>query len=535
MVRFTRSTGKKCVSLFPFARMKSKTKPIDAPFRLYTASFLCGAMVMVLEMTGSRVLAPYLGTSLIVWTSLIGIVLASLSFGYWYGGIVADKYPQSALLAKIIFAASVFIAVVGFSYPFILKTLTAGRTNLYTLAIVSSVVLFAVPGALLGMVSPFVVRLAIQDIGSSGKIVGRLYALSSIGSILGTFLGGFILISFLKTGTILFLIAAVLVLVAWMVQGQKPAFPDQKTALILVAVFLGGGGWFHIYGNSLLPDGLHWDTPYNHIRVYDSSNRVWRHLQTDPGTTCQSFMINDRPNELVSRYCEYNELAFHFHPDLRNMLVIGGGGYGLPKNILTNRENVNVDVVEIDPGITKVAHDWFHLTDEMLADPRLRIYHEDARRFLRRMKSEIETGSQPKYDLVFGDAFNSHYNIPFHLTTKEYMQEVSACLSDDGIFMTNVISSLGGEKCKLFQGFHRALTEVFPQVEVFFVGDPTRENELQNIVLVGFKKPYDLKVDANAPPKVVSQMKHRKKVTVSQTVPPLTDAFAPVEWYVLGE
>ncbi len=492
-------------------------------------------MVMVLEMTGSRVLAPYLGTSLIVWTSLIGIVLASLSFGYWYGGIVADKHPDVPLLAKIILGAGLFIAVIGFSYPFILGSLTAGKANLYSLSILCSIVLFAVPAALLGMVSPFVVRLAVQDVGSTGTIVGRLYALSSIGSILGTFLGGFILISLFKVGTILFLIAAILVLVALLVQGQKPVLPDRKVAAILFVVFLGGGGTFQIYGNSLLPVGDHWDTPYNHIRVYEENRhgQKLRYLQTDPGTTCQSFIFVDRPNDLVSRYCEYNELVFHFHPNVQNMLVIGGGGYGLPKHVLTTRPNVNVDVVEIDPGITKVARLFFSLTDEMLANPRLQMTHEDARRFLRRMKDEIEAGHRPKYDFVFGDAFNSHYNIPFHLTTREYMEEVSACLSDDGIFMTNIIASINGEKSKLFQGFHRALTEVFPQVEVFPVSDSGNEKEVQNIVLTGFKRPYDLKIDEQTPEKIAFLVKHHKKVKVSQSVPPLTDAFAPVEWYVL--
>ena len=205
----------------------------------------------------------------------------------------------------------------------------------------------------------------------------------------------------------------------------------------------------------------------------------------------------------------------------------------MPKHILIKREGVNVDVVEIDPGITKVAHEFFGLTDEMLNDPRLNIFHEDARRFLRRMKSEIEAGSKAKYDFLFGDAFNSHYNIPFHLTTQEYMEEVSACLSDDGIFMTNIISSINGEKSGLFQGFHRALTEVFPQVEVFMVSDTKNDKDIQNIVLVGFKTPLEMKTNAETPQRISFLLDHRKKITVPKTIPPLTDAFAPVEWYVL--
>ncbi len=495
-------------------------------FRLGLVSFVCGTMVMVLEMTGSRMLAPYLGTSIIVWTSLIGIVLASLSFGYWYGGIFADKYPDPRVLGKIIFVAAILIALVGGGYTFVLGPLSSGKTSLYVSAVSAALVLFAVPGALLGMVSPFVARLALDDLGSSGTIVGRLYALSSIGSILGTFLGGFVLITLLKTGTILFLIAAVLLGVTLLLLDFSRQRSSLTTAMVLIPLFFFCGGLYQVYGNKLLPTGYHEETPYNHIRVYETDGGKVRAMQTDPGGAAQSFMFVDRPTELVSRYVKYNELAFYGKPDIKRVLIIGGGGYCIPKNLLATRPEVEIDVVEIDPGITAIARRFFALED----NPRLRIYHEDARRFLRRMK--MEQGER-KYDFIFGDAFNSAYNLPFHLTTKEYMQEVFEQLSEDGIFMTNIIASTGGRKHRLFRGFYQALAEVFPQVEAFSVHDPNEEIETQNIVLLGSKKKFSLEVSPETPPRIAEFMNHRYTRSIPKDTPALTDAFAPVEMYVL--
>lgn len=488
-------------------------------------AFLCGAMVMILEMTGSRMLAPYLGTSLIVWTSLIGVVLASLSFGYWYGGILADRFPTPSLLAKIIFAAALVVAMVGGSYTFILEPLSSGKINLYIAALVAATVLFAIPGALLGMVSPFLARLAIDDVGSSGRTVGRLYALSSIGSILGTFLGGFILVSLLKTGTILFLIAAVLVLVAFLLQFPTPKVPSREATVILVLLFFVAGGWYQVFGDSLLPEGIHRETSYNHIRVYSSFDGRIRSYQTDPGNFSQASMIVGRPEVLASRYLRYADLAFFYRPEIRSVAVIGGGGYSLPRYLLATRPNVDVDVIEIDPGVTAVARDFFELKD----DPQLHIVHEDARRFLRRTRSDAK-----KYDFLFGDAFNSNYVIPFHLLTKECLEEISGRLSDDGIYMVNIIASAEGPKRKLFQAFHRTLGEVFPRVEVFMVEDPARGGEVQNTVFVGFKGNRDIPDPSTAPQELRERLEHRWTKPVPQAVPAFRDALAPVEWYTRG-
>jgi len=497
-------------------------------------AFLCGAMVMIIEMTGSRMLAPYIGTSLIVWTSLIGVVLASLSFGYWYGGILADRYPSQHLLAKLVFAAGLFAALVGGTHTFILEPISSGTLNLYVASLLATTVLFAVPAALLGMVSPFLARLSLDDIGNTGRTVGRLYALSGIGSILGTFLGGFVLVSWLKTGTIFFTVAIVLILVAFFLQFPKPKVPNRETTAILVLLFAVAGCWYQAFGYSLLPPGIYRESVYNHMRVYEHPVHIHYHggivrsypgrsLQTDPGNYVQATMLVGQPTILNSRYLRLADIAFFYRPDIRNIAVLGGGGYILPRYFLVTRPNVEIDVIEIDPGITAIAREFFELEN----DPRLQIFHEDARRFFRRTRNDPK-----KYDFIFGDVSNSSYSIPFHLMTKESVEEISYRLSDDGIYMVNIIASAEGPRQKLFQAYHRTLSEVFPRTKVFMTRDPNCGQDFQNIILVGFKGQRELPDPSTASEAIQRLLNQRWTKPIPKTVPPLLDALAPVEWYL---
>ena len=154
---------------------------------LEIAVFLCGAVVMVIELTGSRVLAPYLGTSLVVWTSLIGIILASLSIGYWWGGRLADRRPEARLLGRIILLSAFATAFMVLIKTFVLGFLQARSGGLHLAAMSATLLLFAPPSILIGMVSPFAVRLKLEDTQTSGQTAGKLYAISTIGSISGTF------------------------------------------------------------------------------------------------------------------------------------------------------------------------------------------------------------------------------------------------------------------------------------------------------------------------------------------------------------
>ena len=228
--------------------------------RLQITSFFSGAATMILEMTGSRMVAPFFGTSLIVWTALIGIIMTSLCIGNWTGGTLADKRPEGKLLGRILLLAAVIIAATAFGSNYILTELHGLNLNLYTASIASAVAIFAPSSLLLGMVSPFVARLAMQDVHSSGAVVGRLSALNSAGSIFGTFMGGFVLISLFPSGVILMLLASVVALLSVLVYTGA----WRKIIAVIVMCAMAGLTWYaETFGLPFAPLGVQIDTAYN--------------------------------------------------------------------------------------------------------------------------------------------------------------------------------------------------------------------------------------------------------------------------------
>ena len=478
---------------------------------------------MVLELAGSRVVAPYMGTSLVVWTSLIGIVMLSLTLGYWLGGMLSDRYPHPGLLSNIIGAAAVATIVVAVAANPLLSALSGGVRNIYVASVIGSALLFSVPSTLLGMVSPFIVRLAMHSVVSSGGTVGKFSAMSSAGSILGTFLGGFVLISFFSSLTILFVVAFVLGAVAVLLRLSSPG-SIRAPHVIIVTAALVFGGLGEVIPLFMKPEGITYETHYNTIRIMErkapGTDLKIRILQTDP-LGAQSLMYMDRPDDLYSDYTKFYDLAFHYKPEAKNVLMLGGGGYCVPKHIAATRPEVAVDVVEIDPGITEVARNYFFLKDR----PGQRIFHEDARIFLNR-----ESTSGAKYDAVFGDVFGSSYSIPFHLTTVECMRNVRAMLSDDGVFIVNIISSLDGE---LFGGIYSSIAAVFPSVMIYPATYPNSAGTRQNIMIVALASD-DVPYRAPENEYVASLLLHRWTNLFEPKIAAFTDAFAPVERYALS-
>ncbi|MDR1732235.1 MAG: fused MFS/spermidine synthase [Synergistaceae bacterium] len=494
---------------------------------LNAASFVCGAAVMVLEMAGSRVVAPYMGTSLIVWTALIGIIMASLSAGYWLGGVAADLRPERKILARIILLAAVFTALTAFMANPLLSFLSGiFVSSLHFSAVLAALILFTVPGVLLGMVSPFIVRLAMKDVGTSGTTVGRFSALSSAGSIFGTFLGGFVLIAYFASGTILLLVSATLALVALMV--YRSAW---KKAAALGVVFLAAGGAVQVWGMPMALVGEHIETPYNHIWVAENmraSGRRVRVMMTDP-LGAQSVMYTDNPTELVSDYTKFYDLAFRFNPGIKRVLMLGGGGYCVPRHVMEEHPDIHMDVVEIDPGVTAAARRYFYLQDM----PGLSIHHEDARIFLNQAAADPEL--RGSWDAVFADVFGSSYSIPFHLTTVEAARKMFDLLTPGGVMISNVISSLEGPRSLVFQGIYGAVSSVFPRVQIFPASRPEPEfrTSRQNIMLVAFKSPEDLPPASPWDAYTAGLLAHRWTRPFNVSIPPFTDAFAPVERYSL--
>ncbi len=496
--------------------------------RLQITSFFSGAATMILELTGSRLVAPFFGTSLIVWTALIGIIMTSLCIGNWLGGSWADRRPEGKLLGRILLFAAIIIAITAFASNFILVSLQGLSLNLYMSSVFAAVLIFTPASILLGMVSPFIARLAMQDVNSSGSVVGRLSALNSAGSIFGTFMGGFVLISLFPSGVILMFLASLVALLSVLIYTGA----WRKIIAILVFCVLSAGGYEALkLGIPFQLEGIHVDTSYNHLLIknYDGqktrTRRPLRVLVTDPDSA-QSMMYVDNPSELVSSYTKFYDLAFYYKPKTKKILMLGGGGYCVPRYILANySDDVTIDVVELDPGVTETARKYFELKD----NPRMRIFHEDARTFLNRAKRD----GFDDYDAIFMDTFNSWISIPFQMTTTETAARLREILKPDGALIVNIIASVYGPKSGVFHGIYKAFANSFETMMIFLANasDVKYAYALQNLILVGTSS----SVAPTFSPKFSDLLSHQwlEPFVPDEKVPAFSDAFAPVEKYAL--
>ena len=483
--------------------------------------FLCGASLMILELVGSRVLAPYVGSSTIVWTSLIGIILAFLSLGYFWGGKIADKEATYTKLALIIFLSAFFVFLITIINRPILSFVRFNINNVYVGAIIATVILFSIPSFLLGVVSPYAITLKLEDLNRVGRTAGNLYALSTIGSIIGTFSAGFWLIPFFGTIKVLFFVSAVLILAA-ILAFSKELNKKEVLGLILIIVLI--TPFFYVSSlrevDSRIVDI---DTEYNRIHVFKArlanNPRPALILTTDP-FSIQSGMYLDKDDELLFEYLKYYKLSDYFVPNLKSVLLLGGAAYAYPKDFLKNHENATIDVVEIDRGMTDIARKYFNLEDNQ----RLNIYHQDGRVFL--------NNNQKKYDVILLDAFTSRLSVPYQLTTIETARKVHENLNNDGVVIFNIVSSFIGEKSKFLQAEYITYKEIFPQVYLFKI-DNTDPEEIQNVILIAFKTDK-IPVFESEDDEIDKRLKKIWKDEIKAEVPILTDDHAPVDYYIMG-
>lgn len=495
--------------------------------------FCSGALVMILEMVGGRLLAPHVGTSAIVWTSIIGIVLSFLALGAWAGGRYADKNLSARGLALALALAAFGSGCTAIFHTFIGESVTVLFGNIYGAAVAGAVGIFALPAFFFGMITPYVIRLRLAALKTAGATVGCLYALSTAGSILGTFLGGFILISWFSSTTIIWGVT-VLTLVLSLCNYAK------KCILRSVAIFFSVGLAMHnLYQshNTGLKNRFV-ESPYNVIRILEGND--YRHggepvrlMATDPGYTQSGILINE-PDKLYFDYTRFYALGPYHNPQAKKILMLGGGGYSVPKWLLSgksaleNPKDIELTVVEIDPAMTKTARDLFFLN----YDPRMHIIHEDGRLFLNRQGK--------KFDLIFVDAFNSHYSIPFHLGTCQAIEKLSDLLYPGGLLLVNLISAISGDDGRLFRSIYAAMEKYFSEIKIYAVSHPGRSDKVQNIIIEAFKsnfaKPANTHLSSGMDPnseEIIKMSAHIYDGEVIRDVPALDDDYAPVDRYTL--
>src|SRR3989338_10820786 len=359
---------------------------------------------------------------------------------------------------------------------------------------------------------------------TSGKTVGSFYAISTCGSIVGTFLGGFVLISFFGSTNIILLLAVTLALLAsgaLLKAGKSEPSQSAKGIIFMLLFFLillvNSPETSILTAGKIVKDV---DTEYSRIWIYDAkdkSGRMARYMtNTIYGTQSEIFL--DNPDELALQYTKFFDLAVDLYPDFTKVLMIGAGAYSYPKHFIKTYPLAMLDVVEIDPGVTKLAKEFFSLKD----NPRVKIIHEDGRIFLNK--------NRLKYNVILNDAFLSYLTIPFQLTTVEAVQKMYDALDDKGVVLANIISAISGTKSGFLQAEYATFRKIFPEVYLIKTSNLSAEN-IQNIMLVGFKS----KTGNQSMSKLIGKKISAEKVIkfeANTAYPPLTDEFAPIEKYV---
>jgi spermidine synthase len=431
--------------------------------------FVAGAASLAVEMSASRLLAPYFGTSLFVWANLIGLILLYLTIGYYLGGLVADRYPSPTVLYGMTTVAALLISAIPvISRPILNWSLQAFATysiSVFYGSLVSVILLFAVPMILLGCVSPFAIRLRIEQIGKSGRVSGMLYAISTCGSILGTFLPVLVFIPDIGTYRtfIVFAVALLVVSIAGLLLTRSGRTPPAKKNtykallifLLLIPALLALSG---LRGPIKPPSGVggagvlvaERESPYNYIQVVRVGEEMQLllneglgvHSVYDPGLVLTQGPWDDF---MIAPY--FNRPPFT-ESQVRRACIIGLGAGTIPREITAAYGPIPIDGVEIDGEIVRLGRQYFGMNE-----PNLHVIIQDGRYYIRT--------TPLKYDLIGMDAYEQPY-IPFQLITREFFQEVRDHLTPTGVAVANVGRT--SSDYRLVEEVAQTMRSVFPSV-----------------------------------------------------------------------
>ena len=490
--------------------------------------FTVGTGSLGAEIAAVRLLAPYFGASTIVWANTIGIVLVALSVGYWLGGRLADRHPNMRALCMTALAAAVLLAAVPFVADPLLDVAVDALDQISAGAFIGSLlavlVLVAIPVLLLGTVSPWAIRLGVQSVEEAGTVAGRLYALSTAGSLVGTLLSALLLIPLVGTRRTFLIFALAIAIVA--VLGLRPV---RRWALapaliaVLIALPVGTLKAKTENGGRVIHEA---ETEYQYARVveYDDGTRT---LELNEGQAqhssceaeCDAGPRGPRsPSSVLTGDVWDGHLVDHFagrSEAPRRVAILGNAAGTTSRAYEEFFPSTRVDGVEIDSELSEIGRRWFDMNN-----PRLHLYHEDARPFLRRIDA--------RYDVISVDAYRQPY-IPFYLTTVEFFETVRDRLAPGGVLIVNVGHPEGQD------GLEKVLSATISEVFPHLMRDPIEDT---NTLLVASRTPLSADRLLSAVPGLPLALRPIAVAAAGRLERPLeggdiyTDDKAPVEWLI---
>jgi len=525
---------------------------------LVAAAFTSGAVLLGVEIAASRVVAPFFGNSLFVWGALIGVVLTGLSVGYWVGGALADRAPSPALLLGVLLLGAVAVLAIPLVDQTVLEAVVRWDPGPRADPLLAAAALFGPASVILASVTPIAVKLLTRSVTTLGRTAGRLFSVSTAGSIAGTFVTAFWLIPAFGTdellafaGAALFAAAVPVALAERLPLAALVAGLAAAGAIVLglhIAPKAGGTlsraasqNWSPVfrsrgeaYRTSPIPTNSGFklvytkDTRYHHLSVVDDVDS--RFLRFD--NAFQTGMYLRQPNRTRFPYTDFFDLGLAYRPEAKSLLFVGLGGGSAPRQLRRDFPRLDLQAVELDPVVADVARTYFHL-------PRtLPVTVEDGRRYLVR--------NDRRWDVIALDTFYADA-LPFHLTTREFVELVRSRLAPGGVVVVNTIGALEGSSSKLFRSLYRTYRTVFPTVEVHpvYIASQRAPADIRNIVLVATAGPppsRDLLAtrwrslrSQGAPDLKRAILDRWERAVPTDGVPTLTDDYAPTDALLLAD
>ncbi len=426
--------------------------------RLEVISFVIGASLMTFELAAARVLAPTIGSSTYVWTSVIGVIIAALSAGYYAGGILADKRNKQSDVALLLVMAAFFVMLALVAYDDVLSGIAAGFSDVRLQGLMASFVLFAPASFILGAISPYLAKLRVRSLATSGRSVASLSAYNSLGGIVGTFVTGFILFGYIGSKETIIIVGVLLFLSSWLIDYRSRVVLRIAVGVLLVVMALS-----KVLNTSEI---ISIDTMSAHyvIKTTPYNGEQIRGLQTGP-RGIQSGVRIDGSSQPVFWYAkELARISLEKQP--KSVLVLGGGAFTLPEYLGEKLPDAQIDVVEIDPKLEAIAEDYFYFTK-----PRnVELIFADARSFINQ--------TDKTYDVVIVDVYGDT-SIPFSLLTKEYGDKVASRLTNEGIVLANLIAGVNGPCRAIFDAANATYAGKLPkQYYTIFAGDERRRTNI---------------------------------------------------------
>lgn len=439
---------------------------------------------MILELCISYLFSPYFGSSNSVWTGIIGVILLSGSVGNYVGGKLAEKKEKN-YIPLLFVLTSVFIFAVGVLSDAICVVLSDVIENNSLASLVSSLILLFPSSFCLGTLPPQLMSKSVDDDESS---IGKIYMLSTIGGLLGTFVGGYFLIPYLGVNSIVFLCGIVTLLFGI-------SCIKKHWKLVLLSIMIGGFYLSMIVSNDNASFGyentLVFDSEYNRIMVMDTEDKAGepvRKMMMDAGFESGTYLSEEKRYDLLFDYLK----AFDGVVDVtgtakEDLLLLGGAAYQFPKHILAHYDNVNIDVVELDGKCLEIAKEYFFLQDAVDTfdkdGKRLGLFIEDAKVYIRKCDK--------KYDIVYNDLFAGELPVR-DICTKEGIEEIYALLKDDGYYVINLMDKTDVDTANFLKAESKTLSLVFPYLYVERCSEVDENNVKMNYRVVASKVPLPL-------------------------------------------